>query len=275
MPENDDRKKLEQAASSLATTAAVGAARAYSTGDIEGTVLGAVFSTLTVAFSFALGAALQHRKDAGKRFVDGVAAAFREGTPLEDVEKHLRENATRPEIHEAVFESTRRFADAVTPDVAPVLGALLGSYAGEGLEPDPFFRGYSRFLADLGRAEFRAFRRLLELLQTHPGAASVRESTNPEVVFHLVDMSGTPGEPVAVHVYEIGGSTNEQRHRLESIDGALRIFHLLRLHGLGREMATGGFTGFGGPQVVILPRAIVKRAAYFARFAATAPTGTE
>lgn len=94
---------------------------------------------------------------AGPTFLARREQAQREGHDVEG-------NEATPEAARAALAGMRALLDAVDDATVPAIARLVAEYTSEGRQPDRFFRGASRFLADLSAEDMLTTRALLEAM---------------------------------------------------------------------------------------------------------------
>ena len=149
---------------------------------------------------------------------------------------------------ETVLESVRRLLEAVADDVAPALGSLAAEYLREKKEPDPFFRGAARLLADLSTQEYQELGTLLGSICGSAGDCLAIER-KPTIEGSVLEI-----RPLAV-----GDSVAQGAHQSECPQSFIRLCRQLKIHELAEDVPTGGFVGKGGPNVMLISRTTVDR----------------
>jgi hypothetical protein len=210
--------------------------------------IAAVLAMLPSAVSLGLGVALETRKRMAVTFWNKVVEQSN-GKTAEEVAGILEANAENPFVYETVEESIKGLLNAVDPSVVPAIGTLAAFYLERKKRPDDFFRGMVRMLSEFSEQEYISFVALMRKVRGH-------RTTEEEVFLFSWTRNGRstaehqlPGDPKRKREY---GTLGEFR-------GLLRIFRLLKMHGLGADMPTGGFTGRGGPNVVRIYTTMVNR----------------
>lgn len=145
------------------------------------------------------------------------------GTVGVDIGAH----ADDPAFHEVVVQAFRALVDAVAPDVIPALGLLTREYARQGKRPDYFFRAVARTLSDLESEEFRDLKTLLSLIMRGPRRGRI------EMILSMLP-DGSPVQvmfmdrtPLPVEIKWVPSGV--------SLPHGDRLFHLLKMHGVGED----------------------------------------
>lgn len=171
-----------------------------------------------------------------------------------EVEAHLHAKGDDPLVQEVVLEGVRAIDEALVDIVVPALARLTRQYVTTGRQADGFFRGVRRTLTDLTSEEYAALLGLLQRLEALDVATS-----QPDVHLHY---RATAEQPIPQLHYMRPYSEEERKRRstfneavpMGQLDHFLRLFHLLKTNGLGRDSSTSGkFGGASGPHVIVVP----------------------
>lgn len=156
------RAGVAAGASAAARAGAAGAGVDPVTASIIGGVVNVVGGSVAKAISE------RHRRRAGDWFAEAVR---RSGHTPEELRLLLEARAGEPFVNETIFAALRSLLDALDDAVAPAIGAITGEYLAAERQPDRFFRGFTRAVGDLDKAELAA----LKVLVRDVIAAAARE----------------------------------------------------------------------------------------------------
>jgi hypothetical protein len=260
-PRGKDARRDREGGAKEAATAVVNAAGTIAAGAL------AVGATPATSVGLAVGAGLitavtgrltgwQSRKR--ERRVVAWIGAYVEGSPDLDpelVEAEIHAKAEHnPVIQEVILEGARAIDEALADVVLPTLARLTRSYRVSERPADAFFRGVRRMLSDLDGEEFAAFTLLIKRLLSDDRVDTVE--------YFRLEIEGKTGEVERWHVVTTPeGKQGGERMTCGDIPHALRLFHLLKVNGLGADSSVGGFSAGAGPEIVHIQSAILKRLA--------------
>jgi hypothetical protein len=161
----------------------------------------------------------------------------------EDLQGFVRDRLENdPAARNALFESLRNLSNALDDSVVPALADLTAEYLREHKPADAFFRGVQRVLSDLTAGEFESLRDLMVAVAAIP--VSKRTITLSQ-----------HGDPKLVHY-----STSHRREPIGSFGPhTQRIFHLLKVNGLGADFQGGSFGAQPGPKSIALALETIRR----------------
>jgi hypothetical protein len=176
------------------------------------------------------------------------------GKTPQEIEGILEANKDKPWARETVLESVRRLLESVCDEAAPALGALTAEYLREAREPDAFFRGAARALADFDKNELLDLRELLKDLAGLDAATMTVEEIHVSGVPQLHVSFATPevsddvvvDDQVAKEVSEV-----EPKAQFTSPASFLRVAHVLKVNGLARDNLGGFWGSRSGPNVAV------------------------
>jgi hypothetical protein len=237
-----EKEAVVKSATSAAAAGAVGAVGALGTGQ-------------TVNVALALGA-LATGVAGAELLVTLAIGAYRRRMELfgEAVQQAHATPAETVANQQTALAAVRALLDAADDAVAPALGRLAAKYTKMGRPADRFFRGCARVLGDLSAAEFDALTVLVHAARSLSVDAT---SSWVELQMHEVrDLSDE--EDVAELTVQFwnekkdGGGYFRERTQFSS-SGGMRLFQLLKMHGLGRDNAVMGDEEVG-PHVVVIER---------------------
>lgn len=189
--------------------------------------------------------------------------AYIEGLPNSDpniAEAELHARGDNPEVQEAVIEGARAVEDALDDIVVPALARLTRIYVSNGIRVDPFFRGMRRLLCDVDDAEFRSLRAILQSVSS----TDVISATGGIELQYLALEKGA--SPLVTYLREYppdvqkAKATKNERVPLGQFSCVLRLFHLMKVSGIGHEAPSGFWGSQSGAHVIILDVTTVERA---------------
>lgn len=171
-----------------------------------------------------------------------------EAVDPEAVEARLDAQADDAIVQETILEGARAVDEALADEVVLHLARLTRFYVGSGRGADAFFRGTRRLLSDLTGDEFSALRALVkELAETSlpDDVVDLRVETHDEMISEYTREGVT-----RLHLVGEGKAREWRRCYLGTIPFALRLFHLLKVNGLGADGVARGFSAGAGPGII-------------------------
>jgi hypothetical protein len=227
----------EMAGAAAAATAGAGAVAAS---------LAAFFALFPAAVGLAIWTGFEWRRWRAETWWENVWRSHWE-TP-EEVQGLLEAHRNDAWVRETVLESVRRLLEAVADDVAPALGSLAAEYLRSRKEPDSFFRGTSRLLADLSSSEYQDLGILLEATRAFAAERLVLERKANEQSPILELRASGAGDRAAEGPREVACPRS-----------FVRLCHQMKVHELAEDMPTGGYIAKGGPNVMVVSSTTVAR----------------
>ena len=244
-----DSDAKDKVGTALDVAAAVGGAAVAGASTPAIVATGGVVGVAGV-LKLAVGAISRRNERRSLKWWNALVKNSRGRSPVE-VEEAIAARMDEPAVHETVAQSVRTMLEAVDEAVVPILGSLAAEYLGDGRKPDWFFRGLARVLCDLDEDELTGLRGLVAALSEEPA--------EPERLMSLkiigrrgrldVGLLRTPGNPDPEKAYAWLGA----------VPHAMRIFYLLKINGLARDVPTGGFGESGGPYGLVISSDVVHR----------------
>jgi hypothetical protein len=172
--------------------------------------------------------------------------------PEEELAAYLEAHAKEPWVLTTLWESLRALDDIIDEVAIPPLGRLAREYLVSKRQPDRFFRGFRRFIADSVTEDLAAFREILSFIIEYSP-----EKDNLD----LFKLSCSPSSRLALYVEPV-----KQDEVSADYATLLRVFNALRANGLAFDSPNhqpGGLIPTG-PNMMQLSRTLsVRMNAYF------------
>jgi hypothetical protein len=142
---------------------------------------------------------------------------------------------------EALFEAYRRMANSSEEFAAKALGRLAGLYIRNDYRVDQFFRAAGRVIEELGADEYHSLQQVVSAAgtngqQSYSGAIDL--SLNPP----NNNIEGG-GAQVFYKKGEMWHGLKSDQGNIEKTPGMVRVFYLLRSHGLAKDVSAIGTWG--------------------------------
>ncbi|OJH33994.1 hypothetical protein BON30_45935 [Cystobacter ferrugineus] len=175
-------------------------------------------------------------------------------------EAELRAKAGEPLFQEVVLENLRSLDEALDDAVVPALARLMRMYVTESRRADAFFRGVRRLLSDLTGDEYAD---LCSLIRWAVELASYGNQDVVELEYVMRDGATAPtllGRQSGPTPPGFVVGKPPPSETMGEMPSAQRLFHLLRVNGLGFEgSSVGPFPGAGPPSRIVFHRDVVVR----------------
>jgi hypothetical protein len=225
--DDDEQDKIISGTTKTTLTLAGALAASHGHGDIV--------VMLSLLKDFAPDAATQVAQYARRQFRErfpALVAGVEETSGLSVNEAVATENAA-----ESWFEAYRRMMNTPEPFAAHALGRMAGMYIRDDRRPDQFFRAAGRVIEELGPDEYDGLQRILAAAGTN---GQQTFSQHIELSLNSNPASGSVEGGGAQVFYKKGSESwlglKDERGYVEKTPGMLRVFFLLRSHGLAAEV---------------------------------------
>ncbi len=185
--------------------------------------------------------------------LESAGIEIRGGISGEQLMEFLEQNAKEEWSERTVYETMRSLNEALDDAVVPALGRLLGKYVAGGQTPDRFFRGCSRFLAELSASEFLALQQLVEAV-LHVASWADHDQREIEI------QTDTEGWIGFIVVGILGDKEiNDSTKRVVSIPDALEVSRSMKNHQLASDGHIRSGLTLGGIHLASIEIRMAKR----------------
>jgi hypothetical protein len=181
-----------------------------------------------------------------------------DATP-EEIAGIIDEHGEKPFVRETILRGVRAIGDAVDPAVVTPLATLARDYVRTERDPDGFFRGTARLLADLSAQELADLRELLAWISAGSARDEVTVTASDTEQIGKNQWRDIPWRIRFLRDEFVGVKTDnpDPYVTMVGIADPVRLFHLLRLNGLGME--GHGMSYDAGPGKIVLVRSVIDR----------------
>lgn len=205
---------------------------------LQEAVLASLFGGAALPLSVALKPAIESKKKNVQVFTETLSHCLaRHGSATA---RSLAEHACDSHKADAIFETLRQLFAASSPEAAPALAVLLANQLTGSARLSIAFRGCARLFADLHHEEFPPFRRLIERLGSLDMAQSLpalQLTSFPRSIGAVARAEVRVSRPTAARPLRSAALESES---IGVFPYVTRLFHLLKVHGLGHDAPVPG-----------------------------------
>jgi len=169
-----------------------------------------------------------------------------------DADPFTAEEMIDPNVRRAIFETLQHLMTHGDRCVIPAIGRLTEDYVSARRRPDGFFRGMGRMLSELTCPELA----LLQRFAATVGALELKDN-EASLDYWTKDVP----VPVVRCVIQRPGDEKPGWHPIGEFGDIQRLFHLLKIHELGKEGRAGGYGASSGPHRIELDVVAVRHIA--------------